>query len=299
MDGVLVYSYTRNADPLFQEEKSFLTASAVVCGVDLKWLDFLEAEEYLESHCKKISFLYFYDEDIYLEDIAVSLGIPTFNNPDNYLLSHNLAAFYKRIKENELPVPAYYSSPNLGKTPLSASFEYLSVKMKEAGVFYPLCLRRKDDPSLYKPIVCLTPIEFNGELMRLGSTPFVAEEHLKGPSLLALVIGDRCYGVLEKKDGAYVKSSYDDRFIRHEVVSALKASKREAGLILLQSDGRTPLVSGISSSLNLALFQCVYKNDPGEAFFIHLSKKARRMVPYYYVTSQEIKTNRVKKKNKV
>ena len=47
MDGALVYSPLRNADPLFREEKAFLTASSVVCGVEPKWLDFLEAESYL------------------------------------------------------------------------------------------------------------------------------------------------------------------------------------------------------------------------------------------------------------
>lgn len=76
MDGALVYSPLRNADPLFREEKAFLTASSVVCGVELKWLDFLEAESYLETRFKKIDFLYFYDEDLYLEDLAVRLGIP-------------------------------------------------------------------------------------------------------------------------------------------------------------------------------------------------------------------------------
>ena len=299
MDGALVYSPLRNADPLFREEKAFLTASSVVCGVELKWLDFLEAESYLETRFKKIDFLYFYDEDLYLEDLAVRLGIPTFNTPDNYLPAHDLGAFYKRMKENDLPCPAFYASPNLGKYPLSRNFESLSVSLKDAGVFYPFCLRRKEEVAVYKPSLCLTPIEFNGELMELVSTPFVAEEHLKGPSLLALAIGERCYGVLEKKDGAYVRSRYDDRFVRHMVVSALRASQRQAGLFLLQSDGRTPLLSGMSSSLNLALFQCVYQSDPGEAFFAHLCKKAKKAVPYYYVTSTEIKANRIKKKEKV
>lgn len=228
MDGALVYSPLRNADPLFREEKAFLTASSVVCGVELKWLDFLEAESYLETCFKKIDFLYFYDEDLYLEDLAVRLGIPTFNTPDNYLPAHDLGAFYKRMKENDLPCPAFYASPNLGKYPLSRNFESLSVSLKDAGVFYPFCLRRKEEVAVYKPSLCLTPIEFNGELMELGSTPFVAEEHLKGPSLLALAIGERCYGVLEKKDGAYVRSCYDDRFVRHMVVSALRASQRQA-----------------------------------------------------------------------
>ena len=151
MDGALVYSPLRNADPLFREEKAFLTASSVVCGVELKWLDFLEAESYLETRFKKIDFLYFYDEDLYLEDLAVRLGIPTFNTPDNYLPAHDLGAFYKRMKENDLPCPAFYASPNLGKYPLSRNFESLSVSLKDAGVFYPFCLRRKEDVAVYKP----------------------------------------------------------------------------------------------------------------------------------------------------
>lgn len=294
MEGLIVCSLLRRDDPLFQQEESLLLKNARLFDLELSFCTAFDCESILLSRYKKLGFVYFYEEDLNLEDIAVRLGIPTFSNPKNYVSGHDLNAFYRLLKIADIPTPIAYACPNLKGVCLSDCFELLSLKIKEAGVNYPLCLRRRDECGRYKASPCLTPMEFNASLKDFNQTPFVAEEFIDGPLLLALVVGKKCVGVIENKGEEYVKSSYDNRFVRHEAAMAAKAVDRENALILFKRCGNTPLCVGVSPDLHLALFSCVYKVNFGEKFFAYLLRARKRKKTFAYTSFEEIRAEKKK-----
>ncbi len=294
MEGLIVCSLLRRDDPLFQQEESLLLKNARLFDVELSFCSAFDCESILLSRCKKLGFVYFYEEDLNLEDIAVRLGIPTFSNPKNYVSGHDLSAFYRLLKLVDIPTPIAYACPNLKGVRLSDCFELLSLRMKETGVNYPLCLRKRDECGCYKTTLCLTPMEFNASMKDFNQTPFVAEEFVDGPLLLALVVGKKCVGVIENKGEEYAKSPLDNRFVRHEAAMAAKAVDRENALILFKRCGNTPVCVGVSSDLHLALFSCVYMVNFGERFFAYLLRARRKKKVFAYTSFEEVKAERKK-----
>ena len=81
MEAFLVYGIAREKDPSFRKEVDFLLSSAKVSGVALTALSFAEAERYIYASYLDCDFIYFYDEDPYLMNLAMNLGIPCFGHP--------------------------------------------------------------------------------------------------------------------------------------------------------------------------------------------------------------------------
>ncbi len=292
MEGIILHSPSRVSSSSFSMEKKYLLSCSKVTDVQLRFLSFEEGEQLIRKNPKGIGFLYFYDEDLYLEDLAVRLGVPSYSNPKNYLYGHDLGAFYHRISDCSLACPHFYVSPHLEGESYSNGFEKLSLGMKEAGLSYPLRLRKRMDADVYSPSLCLTPIEFNAKLKELGNVPFVGEEYLSGPLLLALVIGKKCFGIVEQQGKKWVPSTFDNRFVRSLACQVGEACYREASLVLLQSDGKTPLPIGISSRLPILLFDSLLGTHAGEEWILHLQKLAKKQKVFLYSEDESIKRER-------
>ncbi len=292
MVGLVVCPILKKDDPLFQQEKSLLIQSAKLFDIELIFCSLLDCEEILCSSKGGLGFVYFYEEDLGFEDLAYRLGIFSYSNPKNYVSGHDLGTFYRLLKLRDIPTPIAYACPKLSGVNLADCFELLSLRMKEAGVDYPLNLRKKSQVNRYNAELCLTPMEFNAALRNYAQEPFVAEEFIDGPLLLALVIGKQCVGVIENKDGEYVKSSLDNRFVRHEAELCAKSLDRESALVIFKRHGKTPLCVGTSSDLHLALFECIYRSGIGEKFFAALLKTRRKKKHFAYVSDEEVRAQR-------
>ena len=292
MEGIVLHSSSRDSSSSFAQEKKYLLACSKVTDVQLRFLSLFEGEALIRKNPKGIGFLYFYDEDLYLEDLAVRLGVPTYSNPKNYLYGHDLGAFYRRISDSSLACPRFYIAPHLEGEGYSKGFEELSLGMKEEGLSYPLRLRRRSDADVYSPSLCLTPIEFNAKLKELGSSPFVCEEFLSGPLLLALVIGKKCFGILEQQGKEWTRSSSDNRFVRSLACQVSASCYKEASLVLLQREGKTPLPIGISSRLPILLFDSLLRTHAGEEWILHLQKLAKEQKVFLYSEEESIKRER-------
>lgn len=292
MEGLIVCPLLKKDDPLFQQEKDLLCQSARLFDIQLHFCSTFDCEAILLSRHAYLGFVYFYEEDLGLEDLAVRLGVFAYSNPKNYVLGHDLGAFYRALNLKGIPVPMTYACPAMKGVSLGDCFELLSLRMKEAGVNYPLNLRRRGEANCYKADLCLTPMEFNASLSRYGNEGFLAEEFIDGPLMIALVLGKKCVGVLENKGQEYVKSPLDNRFVRHEAESSAKALGRECALILFKRHGNIPLCIGVSSDLHLALFDCVYRSFLGERFFTQLLKAKKRNKHFVYISSEEIRAEK-------
>ncbi len=291
MEGALVYSIAREKDPSFQKELKFLLSSAKVSRVELSAMSFAEAENYISAHCSTCKFIYFYDEDPYLLNLAMSLGIACFGHPYSFAYSTDLGLFYKRMKDLGIAHPLFYSFPNLKNERPQDFFTYLSSSIEEAGLKFPFYLRKKDDEGFARKL-CLTPVEFNATLKKMNDSDWVAEEYIPSPAFYALVIGKRCFGVLEEKSGKLVLSSFDTSFVRSQAVKIAKTLRFESALVMFRMHGKMPLACGIYPGKYFRTFSANFGNQPGEALFNRLSKARRGFSPYFYAGSKEVKENR-------
>lgn len=297
MEAALIYSLEREKDPSFKSETEFLLSSAEVCGVDLSFVSFAVAEEYIYSSFREAKFLYFYDEDSYLLNLAMGLGVPCFSTPRGYAFHHDLGLFYRLMQDKGIAHPRYFSFPNLKKELPKDFFTYLASKIASAGISYPFVLRKKDDDG-YAPFLCANAIEFNEFLKKIKDSAWVAEEYLPGPLLMALVIGNRCFGVLEEKAGRLILASSDSVSLRAQAVRIASTAKNEAAIVMFRLAKEGPLAYGIYPARNLLHFSKLFGNCPGEALFERLIRAKRDFNPYVYVGSSDLKKNRASAKER-
>ena len=291
MEGALIYSIAREKEPSFQKELKFLLSSAKVNNIELSAMSFAEAERFICSSCAVLKFVYFYDDDSYLLNLAMSLGIPCYSHPFSCAHSHDLGLFYKKMKDFGIAHPLYYSFPNFKNERPQDFFTYLSSSLKEAGISYPFYLRKKDDEGFARTL-CLTPIEFNETLKKLKDSDWVAEEYIPSPALYALVIGKRCFGILEEKKGRLVLSSFDTAFARSQAVKIASSLRFESAIVMFRMLGKMPLACGIYSGKYFQTFASNFGNQPGEALFVRLLKARKNFSPYFFVGSKDVKKNR-------
>ncbi len=291
MEGFLIYSIAREKEPSFRKEIDFLLSSARASGVALTALSFAEAERYIYASYLDCAFLYFYDEDAYLMNLAMSLGIPCFGHPYSSTYCQDLGLFYKKMEDYGIAHPSFYNFPNLKNERPSLFFAFLSQSIEKAGIRYPFYLRKKNDEG-FAPKLCLSPVEFNGVLKKTKDSAWVVEEYLEGPILFALAIGKRCFGVLEEKNGKLVPSSFDNAFVRAQAVKIASLLRGDCLLVSFKYvDGR-PLAHGVYPGKYFRVFAANFANQPGEALFARLKKEQKRFNPYFYVGTREIKKNR-------
>ena len=291
MEAALIYSLKREKDPSFGKELSFLVSSARVAGVSLTTLSFADAEKFIYAYFKEYKFIYFYDEDSYLLNLAMCLGVPCFSSPRCYAYHHDLALFYRRMQDYGIAHPRYCAFPNLKQEKPSGFFTYLSNQINEARISYPIVLRKKDDEG-YAPFVCFSPVEFNEALKKIKDSSYVVEEYIQGAIVFALVIGKKCFGVLEEKKGKLTLASSDSHFLRAQAVKIAQLNKDEACLVAFKIDNGNPLAYGSYSARNFRLYGATFGSTPGEALFERLIKARKSFNPYFYCGSVETKKNR-------
>ena len=291
MEAALIYSIAREKEPSFQKELDFLLASAKVSGVELSVMSFAEAEKFICAACSRLKFIYFYDDDSYLLNLAMSLGIACYSHPFSYAHSHDLGLFYKKMKDFGFAHPRYYAFPNLKNERPQDFFTFLSSSIKDAGISYPFYLRKKDDEGFARTL-CLTPVEFNETLKKLKDSDWVAEEYIPSPALFALVIGKKCFGILEEKKGRLVLSSFDTAFARSQAVKIAGLLRFESSIVMFRMLGKMPLACGIYSGKYFKTFASNFGNQPGEALFTRLMKARKGFSPYFFVGSKDIKLNK-------
>ena len=291
MEAALIYSNLREKDPAFQRELDFLLSSAKVSGVEISAMTFVEAEKYISSSCSRCRFIYFYDEDFYLMNLAMSLGIACYGHPYSYAHSADLGLFYKKMQDFGIAHPRFYSFPNFKKERPQDFFTYLSSSIKEAGLHFPFYIRKKDDEGFARKL-CLSSIDFNETLKKMKDSAWVAEEYIPSPALFVLVVGKRCFGVLEERKGQLVLSSFDTAFLRSQAVKIANLLRFESAIVMFRMDGKMPLACGIYPGKYFKVFAANFGNQPGEALFTRLAKIWKKFSPYFYVGSKDIKKNR-------
>ncbi len=291
MEAFLVYSIAREKDASFRKEIDFLLSSAKVSGVTLTALSFAEAERYFYASYLDCGFIYFYDEDPYLMNLAMNLGIPCFGHPCSSAYCQDLGLFYKKMEDYGIAHPAFYNFPNLKNEKPKGFFTFLSTSINKVGITYPFYIRKKNDEG-FAPKLCMSPIEFNETLKKMKDSAWVVEEYVQGPILFALVIGKRCFGVLEEKGGKLVSSTFDNAFTRSQAVKIASLIRAECALVSFKYvDGR-PLAYGVYSGKYFRTFAANFNSQPGEALFTSLKAASKKFNPYFYVGSREIKKNR-------
>ena len=291
MDAFLIYSFAREKDPSFKKEIDFLLASAKVSNVNLTALSFVEAEKYIYASYLDCKFIYFYDDDPYLLNLAMNLGIPCYGHPYAAAYFHDLGLFYKKMEDYGIAHPYYYSFPNLKNESPKDFFTYFSSAIKNAKINYPFYIRKKDDEG-YAPKLCVTPTEFNENLKKMKDSAWVVEEYIPSPTVFALVVGKRCFGILEEKKGTLTLSSYDTAFARSQAVKIANLLRMDSALVAFKVMDGSPLACGVYPGKYFRIFAANFGNQPGEALFTRLSKVVKKFVPYFYVGSLEIKKNR-------
>ncbi len=291
MEAFLIYSIAREKDPSFRKEIEFLLSSAKVSGVALTALSFAEAERYIYASYLDCGFLYFYDEDPYLMNLALNLGIPCYGHPYSSAYCRDLGLFYKKMEDYGIAHLSYYNFPNLKNEKPKDFFTFLSNGIQRAGINYPFYIRKKEDEG-FAPKLCLTPLEFNESLKKMKDSAWVAEEYIQGPILFALVVGKHCLGVLEEKEGKLIHTALDILFVRSQAIKIAGLLRSECALVSFKYvDGR-PLACGVYPGKHFRVFAANFNNQPGEALFTRLKSVSKKFNPYFYVGSLEIKKNR-------
>ena len=187
--------------------------------------------------------------------------------------------------------PAFYNFPNLKSEKPKDFFTFLTSSINKAGISYPFYIRKKNDEG-FAPKLCMSPIEFNETLKKMKDSAWVVEEYAQGPILFALVVGKRCFGVLEEKSGKLVRTTLDNAFVRSQAVKIASLVRAECALVSFKCvDGR-PLAYGIYPGKYFRAFAANFNSQPGEALFVRLKSIQKKFNPYFYVGSREIKLNR-------
>lgn len=291
MEAFLIYSLAREKDPAFREEIDFLLSSAKVSGVALTALSFAEAERYIYAYYLDCGFLYFYDEDPYLMSLAMNLGIPCYGHPYSSAYCADLALFYKKMEDYGIAHLAYYNFPNLKSEMPKDFFSFLSSGILGAGIGYPFYIRKKEDEG-FAPKLCATPLEFNANLKKMKDSAWIAEEYVPSPTLFALVVGKRCLGVLEEKEGKLVRTAFDSSFLRSQAVKIATLLRNECALVSFKYADKRPLACGIYPGKHFRVFAANFSNQPGEALFTRLKSVSKKFNPYVYLSSINVKKNR-------
>jgi hypothetical protein len=251
MDALLIYRFGHRDDPVFNVQVQAYIEEGKRINLNFIALDATQALAFGSEHFSTLSFAFLLDYDLYVAEAFEAFGLPVYNDVQTQLMSHDRGLLYLGLLSGNLSTPRFYVAPELSGAAYGDAIESIQEQIERVGISYPYLIKPRegglDDPGLFIP----TPLSFVGYLHSHPHTPFVVEESLEGPHLLAFVIGKDCLVILEKTrsssgEESLHKTDYDNRFVRAVAKEALAALGFPFGMVEIILYGKIPTVIGVN-----------------------------------------------------